>query len=58
MAYNIDIINQLTLYPIVTPLSSFANRTEPDQAALVKMADQGLLCFLMEIGLDNFMILH
>ena len=29
--------------------NTFANRADPDQAALVRMPDQGLLCLLMEI---------
>ena len=37
----------LTLYLIQTPFNAFANREDPDQAALVP--DQGLLCLLMEL---------
>ena len=44
---NTDIV--LTLYLIETPFSPFANRVDPDQTALVKLPDQGLLCLLMEL---------
>ena len=36
----------LTFYLKETPFNAFANRADPDQAALT---DQGLLCLLMEI---------
>ena len=49
----IEQISLLTLYLIDTPLNTFANRADPDQAEL---PDGGLLCLLMEIWLD--MILH
>ena len=29
-------LGMLTLYPIETPFNTFANRADPDQAALVK----------------------
>ena len=38
-------VASLTLYLIETPFNTFANRADPDQAAL---PDQGLLCLLME----------
>ena len=38
----------LTLYLIETPFNAFANRADPDQAAL-ELPDQDLLCLLMEI---------
>ena len=40
---------QRTLYLIETPFNTFANRVDPDQAALKELPDQGLLCLLMEI---------
>ena len=32
------VCEELTLYPIETPFSAFANRANPDQAALVRAA--------------------
>ena len=37
-------LGDLTLYLIETLFNSFVNRADPDQAALVDLADQGLLC--------------
>ena len=37
----------LTLYLIMTPFNTFANRADPNQAALIRAA--GLLCLPMEI---------
>ena len=42
----------LTLYLKETPFNTFANREDPDQAALVRakeLPDRGLLCLLMEV---------
>ena len=39
----------LTLYLIETPFNAFANRVDPDQAALKELPDQGLFCLLLEI---------
>ena len=38
-------IAYLTVYHIEKPIDAFANRADPDQAAL----DQGLLCLLMKL---------
>ena len=38
----------LTLYRIEMPFNAFANRADPDQAAL-ELPNQGLICLLMEI---------
>ena len=45
-------VTSLTLYLIETPFNTFANRADPDQAALVELPDQGLHCLLIEIRLD------
>ena len=37
----------LTLYLTEAPVITFANRADPDQAALQELPDQGLLCLLM-----------
>ena len=50
-------VPQLTLYLIELPFNAFANRADPDQAALKELPDQGLLCLLAEICLID-MILH
>ena len=34
------------LYLIETSFNTFANRADPDQAALLRVPDQGLLCLL------------
>ena len=39
----------LTLYLIETFINTFANKVDPDLAALVELPDQGLLCLRMEI---------
>ena len=38
----------LTFYLIEVPFNTFANRADPDQAALVELPYQDLLCLLME----------
>ena len=41
---------ELTLHLIEMPFNTFANRADPDQAALVnELPDLGLLCLLMGI---------
>ena len=35
------------------PHCAFANRADPDQAALVRAADQGLLCLLLKYDISN-----
>ena len=40
--------DSLTLYLIAMPFNTFANRADPDQAAL-ELPDQGQLCLLVEI---------
>ena len=38
------------LYLIKMPFfNTFANKADPDQAALIELPDQGLLCLLIEI---------
>ena len=44
-----EIRHQLTLYLKEMTFNVFANRADPDQAALVSAAYQGPLCLLMEI---------
>ena len=36
---------KLTLYPIETPFDAFANRADPDQAALIRAACSGSTLF-------------
>ena len=38
-------------YLIETPFNTFANRTDPDQAAL--LPDQGLLCLLLKYDISD-----
>ena len=46
-------INSTEIYVILLrKINPFANRADPDQAALQELPDQGLLCLLMELWLD------
>ena len=41
-------VSTFNLYLIETPFNTVANRADPDQAALLELPDQGLLCLLTE----------
>ena len=48
LSFAVVMFDTLTHYLIEMPFNNFANRADPDQAAL-ELPDQGLLCLLMEI---------
>ena len=53
-----EVGKSLILYLIEMPFNAFANKADPDRAALVKLPDQALICFLLKYDTSDPTLLN